>query len=216
MSTRSASENPIRELSLALDRGIEPSLTSVSVQDDGTLAVLPLPRMVTMKCYIDDIAYTIDICPDALEETAIIKVRSEIGMLPFTIESSDRRNAVRQIVRATSDYEYGRLIINKYQQIIGLCETKIDHPPHLSDVITVLVRMKATLRPFLVLLGEFLGENPTLAIDPGKQKPASALMAPDEIAHRETAQQSADLLSMSRFSAFSIGLDEMFLDEQDN
>ena len=217
MSAYSPSENPVREISLALDLGIEPSLFSVSVQDDGTLAVLPLPRVVTLYCYVDDIYYNISVTPNDMGDSGVIKIRGEVGIMPFTIESPDRRNAIRQIAQSTSCYEYGQLVINKYQKIIACSETQINHPPHLADVVTAIVRLKATLRPFLELIAEFLAEDGQAAITP-KQQPspspdsAKAIKGTEQsIAEKPTTTDHHDQLG-SRFSAFSIGFDDPFDD----
>lgn len=204
---RSASENPVRELSLALDLGIEPSLISVSIQDDGTLAVLPLPRMVTLSCFVDDIHYNISIAPDDMGESSMIKIRGTVGIMPFTIQSPERRNAIRQIVQATSIYECGHLMINKHQKIVALSETHLPHPPHLTDVMTAMVRMQATLKPFLDLLGEYLGADGHI-IDPTPETQPET--------RREAAPKqptSTENQSFSSFSAFSIGFDESFIDD---
>ena len=212
MPSNSASENPIRELSLALDLGIEPSLFSVSVQDDGTLAVLPLPRIVTLYCFVDDIHYNINITPDDMGDCGVIKIRGEVGIMPFTIESPDRRNAIRQIVQETSRYEYGKLSINKYQKIIASSETRINHAPHLTDIITAIVRLKATLRPFLKLIAEFLDDAVVTAADIAAAA-AEVAAAKNSVLPKETNPKRPDDQSISGFSAFSIGFDDFSTDD---
>jgi len=95
---------------------------------------------------------------------ALVRLRTDCGYLPYTAESSEARQCVRQIVQESRRLGGARLLISE-RQVISLESEAVPPLPRTPvSVMSTLVSLLLRNRPLLTLLGDLLGPSkPKLA-----------------------------------------------------
>lgn len=138
----------------ALDVGQTVDLSTLIVNDNGSITLLDEARSCSFQFELHGVAVHVGIRTDG--RNARMTISSDLGYMPFSIESSAKRRAIMAVMAAASDLQYSKfeLVDNRHIMLRG--QRKFPRPFQLVDMFAVLVEMIHELAPFMALLGDCL------------------------------------------------------------
>jgi hypothetical protein len=145
----------LRALAVSVDENDFPlSVKGIALDAEGQLVIIPRPGMARIKFTADQVVYQATITPG--EEGAECLVTAELGFLPFTIESRERRATLLTILQGTRRLPRIKFAIANGQKI---CLTSTFHLSGRLTPYRVIYEMAQVAHeagPFLRLLSEYL------------------------------------------------------------
>lgn len=136
----------------ALDVGQTVDLSTLIVNDNGSLILLDEARSCSFQFELHGVAVHVGIRTDG--QNARMTISSDLGYLPYSIESSDKRRAIMAVMAAASDLQFSKFELVDNRHIVLRGQRKFPRPFQLVDMFAVLVEMVHELSPFMALLGD--------------------------------------------------------------
>ncbi|CAK0769768.1 YbjN domain-containing protein [uncultured Gammaproteobacteria bacterium] len=131
-------------------------LGSISVNSDGVLGVSERPRESKLRFSVEGLLLHVLLLADDVGSGARCQVWAEVGHVPYTAQSSERRRGALAVLRGASDLSHARFVVESGQKILINRETHLPGPVVPEDLIMETVLLIQEVRPFLRLLLEFL------------------------------------------------------------
>ena len=89
-------------------------------------------------------------------EDARIRLRAELGKLPYRAEAGERRDLTRRIVQATEGLPHGRMSLSIAQDILLTAELPAPAPLTPASLMAALAAALLDFRPYIDLLREVM------------------------------------------------------------
>lgn len=129
-------------------------LNAVYVGNDGVLAISRPPRPARLQFAVDNLTMNLAVSPEG--EVSLGQVWAEVGYVPYTVESPERRQALLTILRGSRSLERVRFVLQNGQKIILMAEMRKAGHFTPEDLIYEIALILQEARPFMALLSQYL------------------------------------------------------------
>ena len=129
-------------------------LGTVHRRPDGTFGIARTPRLATQRFVLDDLLFHIALLPE--EDGTRLRIWAEIGYVPYTAQSADRRRDVLHILRAACILKNACFALEGGQKILALGESLFREHLTIDGMMHETVLFVQEVRPFIRLLGDHL------------------------------------------------------------
>ena len=127
---------------------------TVHINSDGLLGIAATPAPSAQQFVLDDLLFNISLAPDG--EGTRFRIWAEIGWVPYTAQSPQRRRDILTILRATQHLERACFVLDSGQKILVIGESHVEQHIDVSGVAYESVQFLQEVRPYLRILGEYL------------------------------------------------------------
>ncbi len=127
-------------------------INAVFTGSDGILAVSRPPRPSRLKFFVEDLQFNIAVSPN--ESESVCQIWAEVGYVPYTVESPQRRRTILSILRATKGLPRARFAVENGQKILLIADSRCVGTVTAEDLIYEAVQVIQEARPFLRLIAE--------------------------------------------------------------
>ncbi|WP_193371098.1 hypothetical protein [Pelagibius marinus] len=134
----------VAETSLPLEVG------SVVLGEDGHIRPVSEDRPLHFRFSACGIEFEADLA----SKTAPLRLRANLGKLPFSAESPDGRRLARTVMAATDRLRRGHILLSEEQDMVLEGELNPPSPRTPVAVIATAVALIIDFKPYLDLLGE--------------------------------------------------------------
>ncbi len=117
---------------------------------DGLLAISKPPRPSRLKFFAEELSFSLAVSPEG--EDSVCQIWAEIGHVPYTVESVDRRNSVLAVLRATQGLTRARFVVENGQKILLIADSRIAGTVTPERLVYEVVQLLQEARPYLRLL----------------------------------------------------------------
>ena len=133
-------------------------LNAIYQTDDGVLAIPERDHPSRVRFLVEGLPFNIAVSPHAIEDAdgTVCQIWAEIGFVPYSVQSPERRRAVLTILRHAGALVHARFVIDGRQRILLTSEQRRIEGMTPDDVIHQAVLMVLQGRPYLHLLAEYL------------------------------------------------------------
>ncbi len=121
---------------------------------EGVLGIAQPPRPARLHFMADGLPFSIAVSFDG--ETSRSQVWAEIGHIPYTAQSPERRRQLLAILRGIQDRRGTRFLVQEGQKILLFSEAEFEGQATPEDLIHQTVVALQQARPFLHLLAPYL------------------------------------------------------------
>lgn len=121
---------------------------------DGVLGVAKPPRPARLHFVAEGLPFSIAVGFDG--ERSCSQVWAEVGHIPYTAQSPERRRSLLSILRGIQNLKHVKFLIQEGQKILLFSETTHDGHASPEDLIHQTVLAVQEARPFLRLLAPYL------------------------------------------------------------
>jgi hypothetical protein len=139
-----------REIELGLPLG--PG--AVTLTADGGVEVLRPPPASRHHFFLDGLLFYVSITPNPT--STLLQVWAEIGYMPYSIESPEKRSKLTSVLRATKDLTMVRFVVDDQQKIMMLAQQDVSGTLTLQGLMYELTQFLQEARPFLKVFGQYL------------------------------------------------------------
>jgi hypothetical protein len=110
----------------------------------------------------------VDFEADLASKTAPLRLRANLGKLPYSAESPDARRLARTVIASTDRLRRGHILLTPEQDIVLEGELNPPSPRTPVAVIATAVSLILDFKPYLDLLGEAVALRRAAAAPAGK------------------------------------------------
>jgi len=150
----------------AFVRGQTVDLATLVVNDNGLIELLPESRTTGFCFELSGIPIRVGMHSDG--QSIRVSISGDMGFLPYSIESSEKRRAISAVIAATGDLKYSKFDLIDGKHIIMRGSRRVARPFQLSDMFMALAEMIHELNPFIGLLGDCMDHIQTDIPVPGQ------------------------------------------------
>ena len=156
-------------------------LATLIVNEDGIIELLSESRSTGFCFELSGIPIRVGMHSDG--QSIRISISGDLGFLPFSIESRDRRNAINAVIAATAELKYSKLEVVDNKHILLRGSKRMARPFQLTDMFMALCELVHEVQPFVDLLGDCMDHAQTDIPVPGQcqsmnpRKPLATILA---------------------------------------
>lgn len=126
-------------------------MNAVFMTPEGVLGIARPPRPSKLTFVAEGLPFHAAVSPDG-EDGAICQIWAEVGHIPYTVQSPDRRRRILSILRGIRGLSRARFVVQDGQKILLVGESRIAGQVTPEDLILETVLLIQEARPFLRLL----------------------------------------------------------------
>lgn len=154
MSIAAASAHPLQAISLMAERQQHLALNSLSIAEDGSVAVYDPAPPARFRFAYRGLWYRVLVAPRP--DGFRLRLTAPLGYLPFTAQDRDRRGVLLTLLRRLP--RSGRFVFvpNVHQNIWLVAEFDVAERPTPEAVFLEIVEVVHQSRPFVGLILEYL------------------------------------------------------------
>ncbi|MGQ9368610.1 hypothetical protein [Azospirillum sp. ST 5-10] len=136
-------------------------VNAVVMTPEGVLGIARPPRPSRLNFFVEGLPFHAAVSPDERDGTegAVCQIWAEVGHIPYSAQSPDRRRRLLEVLRAIQavpDLQRARFLVQEGQKILLFSETRVDGHVTPEDLIHETVLLIQEARPFLRILGDHL------------------------------------------------------------
>ncbi len=121
---------------------------------DGVLGIAKPPRPARLHFVADGLPFSIAVSFDGT--TSVSQIWAEVGHIPYTAQSPERRRQILAVLRGIPAMAHARFLVQEGQKILLFSEGRFDGHAAPEDLIHQTVLALQEARPFLRLLAPLL------------------------------------------------------------
>jgi hypothetical protein len=126
----------------------------VKVDDEGDISVDRQRRASRHHFYLNGLMFHVSLTPEG-DET-LFRIWADVGYLPYTIQSPERRAKLQTVIRATAGLEHARFLVDENQKIIALGQKCVPGTLTMHDMMYETTLFLQNAQPYLGLIGKYL------------------------------------------------------------
>lgn len=127
---------------------------SIFVTSGGTLEIAAMPPPSRLHFTFEGLVFHVAVNPG--ENVTQCQIWAEVGHIPFTAQSPERRRDLLVIIGSTRGLARARFVISEGQKILVISETQVDGPITPEALFHEIVLLMQEARPYLRLLVDYL------------------------------------------------------------
>ena len=121
---------------------------------EGVLGIAKPPRPARLHFMADDLPFNVAVSFDGA--VSVSQIWAEVGHIPYTAQSPERRRQLLGILRGIQDLKFARFLVQGGQRILLFSEARHDGQATPEDLIHQTVLALQEARPFLRMLAPYL------------------------------------------------------------
>lgn len=121
---------------------------------EGVLGIAKPPRPARLHFVAEGLPFNIAVSFDG--ERSRSQLWAEVGHIPYTAQSPDRRRQLLSILRSIQGLKHVTFLVQEGQKILLFSESQVDGQATPEDLIHQTVLAVQEARPFLRLLAPYL------------------------------------------------------------
>lgn len=129
-------------------------MNAIFMTPEGVLGIAKPPRSSRLRFVVDGLPFNAAVSPDG--EEAVCQIWAEVGHIPYTAQSPDRRRNLLSVLGGIGDLKHARFVVQEGQKILLFSESRIEGHVRPEDLAHQTMLMVQEARPFLRLLAEYL------------------------------------------------------------
>ncbi len=129
-------------------------LGTVRVTHDGLLGIDEQPTTTSQQFLLDEVLYHAELRPEG--GGTRLRIWAELGYVPFSFHSRERRSNVLRILRGTQSCRRACFAVDRTQKILAVGESLSDEPMTIDAMVYEIVLFIQEARPFIRVLGDYL------------------------------------------------------------
>ncbi len=133
-------------------------VNAIFVDEDGILAVSRPPRPSKLKFFAEELYFNVAVSADA--DGSLCQIWADVGFVPYTVESPERRSRVTAILRAAQGLPRARFAVENGQKILLVADFHHAGSVTAEQLIYQVVLLIQEARPYLRLLAEHMPPPP--------------------------------------------------------
>lgn len=137
-----------------VERGLPIAPGTLRMDDDGVVTVNRESVSSRHHFFLDGLMFHVSLMPR--HDHTVFQIWAEVGYLPYSIESPQKRARLMTVLRATSGLDRAKFIVDEKQKILVLGQVEVEGTMTLADLMYETVQFLQEARPFLRVLGECL------------------------------------------------------------
>ncbi|WP_114392000.1 hypothetical protein [Oleisolibacter albus] len=144
----------VAKLAREVELGLPVGPGAVRLSETGDVVVKRPPQPSRHHFFLDGLLFHVAITPG--ESETLFQIWAEIGWMPYTIESPDKRAQLQAVLRSALWLDQARFVVDDSQKILVLGQRKLPGVLTLSDMMYETVQFMQQARPYLRVLGQYL------------------------------------------------------------
>lgn len=152
---------------LVADAVLPLEVGTVAMGDDGHISHSSADRALHFRFT----ACGIDFEGEIADQNAPLRIRANLGKLPYTAESPDGRRLARSVLAATDRLRHGHILLSDGQDMILQGELALPSPRTPVSVIATASALVLEFRPYISLLAEAVALRQPLIKSDGEDNP---------------------------------------------
>lgn len=144
----------VAKLARAAEKGLPIARGSVRMDEAGDVSVTSPTEMSEHHFFLDGLMFHVSLTPEG--DQTLFRIWADVGYLPFSIESPEKRFRLSRILRASAGLEKARFITDNNQKIIVLGQARVAGHLTLPDLIYETLQFLQEARPYLKVFGQYL------------------------------------------------------------
>lgn len=144
----------VAQLARAAEKGLPIGPGAVRMGEDGNVSVTSPTTASRHHFFLDGLMFHVSLTPD--EDGTLLQIWAEVGYMPFTIESPEKRMRLSKVMRAAGHLQNARFVVDNKQMIMVLGQARVDGHVTLPDFMYEILQFVQEARPYLKVLGQYL------------------------------------------------------------
>lgn len=144
----------VAKLARAAEKGLPIGPGAVSMDDAGEFSVNSPTEASRHHFFLDGLMFHVSLTPDG--DDTLFQIWADVGYLPYSIESPEKRVKLSRILRAAANLENARFTVDEKQKIIVLGQVTVPGHLTLPDLMYEVLTFLQEARPYLKVLGQYL------------------------------------------------------------
>lgn len=129
-------------------------LNAIFTTPEGVLGIAKPPRPSRLHFVAGGLPFHVSVGVEG--EESICQIWAEVGHIPYTAQSPERRRTLLSLLRGMQDLKRAKFVVQGGHKILLFAETRIDGHVTPDDLAFETVMLIQEARPFVRLLGEYL------------------------------------------------------------
>ncbi|MFM2045638.1 MAG: hypothetical protein RLY86_4214 [Pseudomonadota bacterium] len=149
----------VARIAREVDAGLPLAPGGITVAEDGSIEVRREPAASRHHFFLDGLLFHISLTPTtdpAGNPSTLYQIWAEVGYMPYTIESPEKRARLAAILRASHWLKRARFVLDDKQKILVLAQQDVAGSPTLADMMYETVQFLQEARPYLRVFGQYL------------------------------------------------------------
>ncbi|MFV3128601.1 hypothetical protein [Niveispirillum sp. KHB5.9] len=145
----------VAKLARAAEKGLPIGPGAVRMDEAGELSVASPTTASRHHFFLDGLMFHVSLTPQ--DDDTLFQIWAEVGYMPFTIESPEKRVRLSKILRAAAvNLSAARFVVDEKQMIMVLGQASVPGHVTLPDLVYEIVQFVQEARPYLKVLGQYL------------------------------------------------------------
>lgn len=144
----------VAKLARAAEKGLPIGPGAVRMDEAGDFSVTSPTKASRHHFFLDGLMFHISLTP--AEDDTLFQIWAEVGYMPFTIESPEKRIRLTRILRAAGTLSTARFVVDEKQMIMVLGQARVPGHVTLPDLMYEVLQFVQEARPYLKVLGQYL------------------------------------------------------------
>jgi len=144
----------VAKLAREVEAGLPVGPGAVTVGEDGEVHVMRPAPASRHHFFLDGLLFRVSLTPEG--GRTLFQIWAEVGYLPYTIESPEKRAKLQMILRATARLKTARFVVDDAQKILVLGQADVPGHLTLGDLMYETVQFLQEARPYLRVFGQYL------------------------------------------------------------
>ncbi len=129
-------------------------MNAIFMTPDGVPGIAKPPRPSKLHFVADGLPFSVAVSTDG--DASVCQIWAEVGHIPFTAQSPERRRHLLNILRGAKDLKRAKFVIQQSQKVLLFSETRIEGHVTPESLVYDTACLLQEARPFLRLLAEHL------------------------------------------------------------
>lgn len=144
----------VAKIAREMEAGLPLGPGAVTMSDDGDVRVVREPVASRHHFFLDGLLFRVSLTPDGGK--TLFQIWAEVGYMPYTIESPEKRAKLTSILRAAAMLKQARFVVDEKQKILVLGQREVPGTLTLNDLMYETVLFVQEARPYLRVFGQYL------------------------------------------------------------
>ncbi len=144
----------VAKLARAAEKGLPIGPGAVRMDEAGDFSVTSPTTASRHHFFLDGLMFHISLTPEG--DDTLFQVWAEVGYMPFTIESPEKRVRLSKVLRAAAHLDSAKFTVDEKQMIMVLGQARVPGHVTLPDLMYEILQFVQEARPYLKVLGQYL------------------------------------------------------------
>lgn len=142
------------QLARAVQKGLPIGPGAVRMDSVGGFTVTTPTTASRHHFFLEGLMFHVSLTPEGGD--TLFQIWADVGYMPYTIQSPEKRTNLTRIIRAAGDLKNARFIVDDQQKIVVLGQARVAGHVTMQELMYETVQFLQEARPFLKVFGQYL------------------------------------------------------------